>query len=287
MVSSSSTRRLSFFLMQTSDGGDRLEKKYEALSEALKNYSQRLAVAFSGGVDSTLLLYTAREVLGKENVVVLWGLSELVSLSERNSGEKVLKAMGVTAVERLEIALHPLLWPEFTANTADRCYFCKRRMYDTFLSEMEKVGCTALLDGTNADDLKDRRPGLRAIHELSVKTPLLDAGLNKDEIRILARQFQLLSHDKPSNSCLATRLSKGTAVNKEGLRLVEKCEDFLLSRNFIGCRVRPKGNDVILELTDKDMERLALSPERVEVIHFMQSAGFGRVLVDMKPRAEC
>jgi len=263
-----------------------LEKKYKALSEALKNY-QRVAVAFSGGVDSTLLLYTAREVLGKENVVALRGLSELVSLVERNSAEKVLTAMGVTAVERIEIVLHPLIWPEFTANTAERCYFCKRRMYNTFLVEMEKVGCTALLDGTNVDDLKDKRPGLRAIHELSVKTPLLDAGLNKEDIRILARQFQLLSHDKPSNSCLATRLSQGIAVNEEGLRLVEKCEAFLLIRNFIGCRVRPKGNDVVLELTGKDMERLAMSPVRVEIIHFLQSVGFGRVLLDLKPRPEC
>jgi len=244
-----------------------------------------VAVAFSGGVDSTLLLYAARDVLGKENVFALRGVSELVSQVERNSAENVLAAMGVTAEERIELALHPLIWPEFIANTADRCYFCKKRMYKSFLIEMEKAGCSALLDGTNVDDLKDSRPGLRAIHELSVKTPLLDAGLNKGDIRILARQFRLLNHDKHSNSCLATRFAQGTVVNAEGLRLVEKCESFLLSRDFIGCRVRPRGKDVILEVSGKDMERLATPPVRVEIIHFLQSTGFVRVLVDLTPRA--
>lgn len=241
-------------------------------------------MAFSGGVDSTLLLHAAREVLGKENVFALRAVSELVSLAEQNSAENVLSAMGVAADERIELVLHPLIWPEFIANTADRCYFCKKRMYKSFLIEMDKVGCTALLDGTNVDDLKDSRPGLRAIHELSVKTPLLDAGLNKKDIRILARRFQLLNHDKPSNSCLATRISQGTVVTEEGLRLVERCEDFLLRRKFIGCRVRPREKDVVLEVSGKDMERLAMGAVRVEIIHFLQSAGFAKVLVDLTPR---
>ncbi len=260
------------------------QEKYTALTDVLKSY-ERVAVAFSGGVDSTLLLHAARSVLGQKNVFALRGLSELVSQAERNSAENVLTDMGVTTQERIELALHPLIWPEFIVNTAERCYFCKKRMYKTFLVEMEKVGCTALLDGTNVDDLKDQRPGLRAIHELSVKTPLLDAGLNKEEIRTLARQFELLSHDKPSNSCLATRFPQGTVVSEEGLCLVEKCEDFLHSRDFTGCRVRPSENDVILEVNGKDMERLAISSVRVEIIHFLQSAGFVRVLVDLTPRA--
>lgn len=241
-------------------------------------------MAFSGGVDSTLLLHAAREVLGKENVFVLRGLSELVSQVEQNSAGDLLAAMGVVADELIEVELHPLIWPEFVANGSDRCYFCKKRMYKYFLVEMDKVGCTVLLDGTNVDDLKDSRPGLRAIHELSVKTPLLDAGLNKKDIRTLSCQFQLPNHGKPSNSCLATRLSQGTVINQESLRLVEKCEDFLLSRKFSGCRVRPRENDVVIEVRAKDMERLAMSSVRVEIIHFLQSAGFARVLVDLKPR---
>lgn len=241
-------------------------------------------MAFSGGVDSTLLLYTAREVLGSENVFAMRGLSELVSKAEQNNAVNLLSTMGVAANEKIELVLHPLIWPEFIANTVDRCYFCKKRMYKNFLVKMDKVGCTALLDGTNVDDLKDSRPGLRAIHELSVKTPLLDAGLNKKEIRALARQFGLSNHDKPSNSCLATRFSQGTVVNEEGLRLVEKCEEFLLTREFSGCRVRPRGKDVVLEVSGKDMERLAMTSVRVEIIHFLQSSGFARVLVDLTPR---
>ena len=230
------------------------------------------------------MLYAAREAVGEKKVFVLRGVSELVSQAERDSAGNVLDNLGVAEDVRLEVILQPLLWPEFVANTADRCYFCKKRMYGAFLAQAEKVGCMVLLDGTNVDDMQDIRPGLQAIHELSVKTPLLDAGLNKEEIRALACQFQVLNHDKESNSCLATRFSQETAISAEGLKLVEKCEDFLLSRDFSGCRVRPRDTEVILEIVEKDMGRLMASPVRSEIIHFLQSAGFVKILLDLRPR---
>jgi len=215
---------------------------------------------------------------------VLRGFSELVTQREKNSGSQILDDLTINTEMRLETVLHPLIWPEFVANTAERCYFCKKRMYQTFLRELEKTNCSVLLDGSNVDDLKSCRPGFRAIHELGIKTPLLDAGLNKEEVRSFAKLYQLKNHDKLSNSCLATRIPEGINLNNKTLRLIEKGEDFLVERKFPGCRVKPEGKNVVLQITGKGAERLAISSIRVEILHFFQSEGFERVLVDLNRR---
>ena len=215
---------------------------------------------------------------------MLRGFSELVTQREKNSGSQILDDLTINTEMRLETVLHPLIWPEFVANTAERCYFCKKRMYQTFLRELEKTNCSVLLDGSNVDDLKSCRPGFRAIHELGIKTPLLDAGLNKEEVRSFAKLYQLKNHDKLSNSCLATRIPEGINLNNKTLRLIEKGEDFLVERKFPGCRVKPEGKNVVLQITGKGAERLAISSIRVEILHFFQSEGFERVLVDLNRR---
>ncbi len=259
------------------------KEKYSSLLESLQAHGS-VAVAFSGGVDSSILLHAALSALGPDKVFVLRSLSELVSQRERNNANKVLNELHIDSTRKLEVELHPLIWPEFVANTPDRCYFCKKRMYQAFQQLLEKTGCSVILDGSNVDDLKSHRPGFRAIHELDIQTPLLDAGLSKDEIRALARSYSLSTHAKPSNSCLATRLPEGERINGPALKLVEECEDFLLSRDFLGCRVRPEKETVLLELMGNDVERLVTSPVRIEIMHFFQSRGFERVLVDLKSR---
>ncbi|MCF8056178.1 MAG: ATP-dependent sacrificial sulfur transferase LarE [Desulfocapsa sp.] len=260
------------------------QEKYQSLATTLKRYG-RVAVAFSGGVDSTLLLHAAREVLGGNNVFVMHGSSELVSGTERNSAFTVLDELGVDQEMRVEVEFHPLSWPEFVTNTADRCYFCKKRMYQRFLVEGLKKDCAVLLDGSNVDDLKERRLGFRAIQELGVETPLLDSGLSKKDIRFLACEFQLSTHDKASNSCLATRFSEGVTLERKGLELVEKCEEYLSKHDFSGYRVQPTPEkNVVLHVTARDMERLTTSSVRFEIIDFFKSVGFCRVLVDMEPR---
>lgn len=241
-------------------------------------------MAYSGGVDSTLLLYAACEALGKENVFVFRGKSDLISHKEAVDAVAMLRELGISSKRIFEISLHPLHWPEFVVNSNERCYFCKKRMYQSFQRKQEALHASWLLDGSNVDDLKSNRPGFRAIHELDVKTPLLDAALNKEEIRGLAKGFHFSNHDKLSNSCLATRLPEGTRIEKEFLELVEKCEDFLLARNFSGCRVRPNGTNVVLELCGTDAMQGLNPAMRVEIIHFFESLGFARILVDLKPR---
>jgi len=253
------------------------------LLQILKQYPS-VAVAFSGGVDSTLLLYAACEALGKERVFVLRGVSELVSKRESTAAAALLRELNISSKQILEIRLYPLIWPEFITNSPERCYFCKKRMYQTFQRSLSISDDPVLLDGSNVDDLKSHRPGSRAIQEFGIKTPMLDADLNKEDIRSLAKRFHLSNHDKPSNSCLATRLLEGTEIKRKLLLTVEECEDFLLERGFSGCRVKPNGLDVVLELAENDAALLTNSPVHVEIICFFKSKGFLRVLVDLHPR---
>lgn len=257
--------------------------KYSRLTQTLKQY-ERVAVAFSGGVDSTLLYYAARDAIGKKNVFVLRGISALVSAKEQENAATLLEDLDTDEENIIEVSLHPLIWPEFVANTEDRCYFCKKRMYKAFLLELEQQNCSVLLDGTNVDDLKSSRPGFRAIHELGVQTPLLDAGLSKKEIRFLAAGFHLANHEKPSSSCLATRIPVGKVITLEKIQLVEKCENFLLVRGIEGCRVRKEGDDAVLQFQLQGSERLFAGDFRVELLHFLQQLGFKRVLFDLSPR---
>ncbi|MEN8200253.1 MAG: TIGR00268 family protein, partial [Thermodesulfobacteriota bacterium] len=157
-------------------------RRYQLLIENLKGY-QRVGVAFSGGVDSTLLLYAACEALGRQNVLVLRGLSALLSATEKGAGSMLLDHLQIEPERLLEVELQPLDWPEFVINDGARCYVCKKRMYQHFLTVLEGKNISVLLDGSNVDDLKNHRPGSRAIEELGVKTPLLDAGLTKKDIR--------------------------------------------------------------------------------------------------------
>ncbi len=257
--------------------------KYDSLLDSLKQHS-RVAVAVSGGVDSALLLYAACEALGKADVFALRGVSELVSEREKMAASGLLTELSIPHENIRLVTLHPLIWNEFVVNTSDRCYFCKKRMYKAFQHSTEGMDCTAILDGTNVDDLKSHRPGLRAIHELGVETPLLNASLNKEEIRSLSAEFGLSTHDKPSNSCLATRIREGSHITKESLERVERCENFMIDRGFLGGRVKFEGSDIVLQVRGDDAERLATVSLRVEVIHFFKSMGAARVLLDLQQR---
>lgn len=241
-------------------------------------------MAFSGGVDSTLLYYAAREALSPANVLVLHAVSDLISKQEQEAANAILLECDPPADNFVEVPLEPLLWDEFTENTIDRCYFCKKRMYTKFLAEAEQRQYSILLDGSNVDDLKSWRPGFRAIHELGVQTPLLDVRLSKSDIRFLAEKFTLSNHDKHSNSCLATRILEGSVISKEKLELVEKCEFFLLNKGFSNCRVRIERQDAVLQLTAVDRNRLLLEDIRKDLLCFVQGIGFTRVLLDLASR---
>lgn len=259
---------------------DSLADKKKNLEEILARES-RVAVACSGGVDSTLLLKVALDVLGPENIIAVFADTPLLPPGESKAARDVITRVGSRL---LTVSLDPLAWPDFTENPQERCYLCKKKIYRTFLEQLDALHFSVLMDGTNLDDLGDYRPGLKALEELKVKTPLADAGLTKGEIRQLSRELNLPNWNKHSSSCLATRIASGQEINPEKLELIKKCENFLHSLDFFGCRVRMADDMAIIELLEGDIGRLAQEETRCLILEKFNDFNIKKVTVDMKGR---
>lgn len=195
----------------------------EALLGMLRGFG-RLAVAVSGGVDSAFLLRAACEALGPGRVTALTARSRLAPPGELEEADALCRAMGV---HRELVDFEPLAVDGFSANPPDRCYRCKRALFGALLGRCAGLGFGPLAEGTNADDALDYRPGLRALRELGVRSPLLEAGLSKADVRALSRDFGLPVWDKPSQACLATRFPHGDRITAGGLARVGAAERLL------------------------------------------------------------
>jgi uncharacterized protein len=246
--------------------------------DAIIARESRAAVACSGGVDSTLLLKVTHDVLGHENTIAVFAETPLLPPGEVEAAKKVVSFVGSSL---LTVNLNPLIWPEFIENPRDRCYLCKKKIYLNFLEKLQGLHFNILMDGTNLDDLSDFRPGLKALHELNVRTPLADAGLTKDEIRQLSKSLSLPNWNKHSSSCLATRIATGQQISEEKLELIRKCENFLLSLDFFGCRVRIDKDFALIELLAEDMERFTESQTRLMVLEKFNDFNIKKVFIDM------
>jgi uncharacterized protein len=264
-----------------------LRDKVEKLHETLSAFG-RVGVAFSGGVDSSFLLKSALDILGAGNVVILHARSCLQKEAEQKRAKTWLSRHGYSSdIGQLFLDLQPLGWKEFAGNPEDRCYRCKFRMYKLFLDELENWDIHVLLDGTNIDDLKDRRPGLRAIHELGVQTPLVTCGFGKADIRTLSRELQLDTSDQLSSSCLATRIPHGLTITIERLERIAAWEDGLVDLGFDGCRVRmdvESENVVYLQLIQTDLDKFFNPTIRRAVFRLFKNMGIDRVYLDLEGR---
>ena len=224
-----------------------LQEKKEKLTARLKELG-RVAVAYSSGVDSTFLLAAAHETLG-ENVTAVIGKTASFPEREYRDAVAFCEKLGVrySVVEPDQMAVEG-----FRENPPERCYLCKRALFSAFLEAAQKV---PLADGTNADDSKDYRPGMRALRELGIVSPLREAGLTKADIRELSREMGLPTWNKPSFACLATRIPCGEEITEEKLRMIEKAEECLFDLGFTQVRVRHHGDIARIEIDPAEMGR--------------------------------
>lgn len=255
------------------------EEKKERAREVVR--ARRSAVvAFSGGVDSTLVLQIAREELG-ERVVALTAVSPSLAPREREAAERLARQIGV---EHLLVPTAELADPDYVRNGPDRCYHCKSELYAICRRVADERGLEAILDGFNADDLGDHRPGRRAGLERGVVSPLLEAGLTKAEIRAWSRQLGLPTWEKPQLACLASRIPYGTPVTVDRLEQVARAEEALQDLGFRVLRVRHHGEVARLELGEEELGRLFGDAElRARVEERVKAAGFRFVAVDLEP----
>ncbi len=213
---------------------EQIQEKYTQLGDRLRKLG-KVVVAFSGGVDSTLLLHAAIEALGPVNVLAITADSETYPERERDEAIRLAKELGAAheVIPTSELAI-----PGYADNPANRCYFCKQELFSHLIPIAQKRGYDHVVFGAIGDDLGEHRPGLQAARERGVLAPLLEVGLMKLEIRQLSRQFGLKTWDKPSFACLSSRIPYGERITLEKLSMIDQAEAFLMQLGFRQVRVR-------------------------------------------------
>jgi uncharacterized protein len=252
------------------------EPKLARLRDALASCESAL-VAFSAGVDSTFLVAVAREVLG-DRAVALTAHSPAVPAAEREDARALAARLGV---RHLEVESHEQELPGYIANGTDRCYHCKAELYRICADVARREGLAVVLDGFNADDRKDHRPGHQAAQERQVRSLLAEAGLGKDEVRAWSITYDLPTWEKPQMACLASRIPYGTPVTPERLGQVERAEAGLRALGIKDLRVRHHGEIGRIEVAEGELE--GAFARRAELVAAVKAAGFKLAVLDLEP----
>lgn len=256
---------------------DRLERKYGQLKDRIAS-EEKAAVAFSGGVDSVFLLYAAREALG-DRVLALTVSLHAVPKRELAEAKKFCHENGIR--HRVE-SVDEFSIEGFADNPPDRCYLCKKALFTKMKKLAEEEGFPVLMEGSNLDDQGDYRPGLRALRELQIQSPLKDAGFTKDEIRKMSRRLGLPTWEKPSMACLASRFVYGERITPEKMDMVENAEEYLTELGFVQRRVRMHGTLARIELLPEDIGRMMEDGRYQSVQERLAALGFSYVTLDLK-----
>jgi len=255
-----------------------LNKKYEMLKDRLREYG-RVLIAYSGGVDSTFLLKAALDVLGKDNVLAVTARSSTYPERELEFAENTAKILGAThiVIESEELDIE-----EFVENPLNRCYFCKRELFTKLRDIAEKRGIFHILDGSNSDDLSDFRPGMKALSELGIRSPLMECGLTKAEIRSLSQILGLPTWNKPSFACLSSRFPYGHRIDRDRLKMIDRAEQYLLDHGFREVRVRVYDKMARIEVNRDEIKRFLEDGLREDVVNKFKEIGFVHISLDLE-----
>lgn len=249
--------------------------KLEQLKQRIASFEQ-LAVAYSGGVDSTFLLRVAHDVLGDKVMAFLIDSPVLA----RRDKQEAISYLEQTGIKYEIVEGNPFSLKEFIDNSKLRCYFCKKKYYTDIVHKAKGLGFKYIADGQNADDSRSTdRPGAAAARELKVVSPLVDCGLTKEDVRQLSRQLGLPTWDKPSNACLATRIPFYTKITPDKLEKAEAAEEVLRGRGLEGCRVRCHGKLVRIEAPRAYFDMIVNTREITEEI---KALGFKYITLDIE-----
>lgn len=254
-----------------------IDQKWDQLKKYLEELGSA-AVAFSGGVDSAFLLRAAKEALG-EHVIAVTADSLLFPKRELQEAEEFVQREGIRHVifEADELQIRG-----FCENPPDRCYLCKKDLFQKIKEIAGENGCAYVVEGSNTDDNGDYRPGLKAVEELEIKSPLRETGFSKEEIRLLSKRWGLPTWEKPSFACLASRFVYGEKITEEKLRMVDRAEQFLLERGFRQIRVRIHGNMARVEVMPEDFPRFLEEELRGELVKRFREYGFSYTAIDLQ-----
>ena len=251
--------------------------KYDKLKNLLKGF-KNIAIAFSGGVDSTFLLYAAAEVLGK-NVIAVTAISDIRHNVEKLRAQKTAEKIGI---RHILIQTEELSIPEIKNNSIDRCYFCKKNIFSKVIAMAKEEGISAIVEASTCDDLNVFRPGRRAVDELEIQSPLVKVGFSKNEIIEMLEKKDFDIFNTPSESCLLTRFPYNVLIDVESLAMVRLAEEFLKKEGFSQVRVRTYNDLARIEVPKTDIVRLVSADMKTVIVGKMKALGYKYITIDVE-----